>query len=629
MELSIDQQKALAMASAKKKQAESSSSSPSESAYFHNLGKDEEMEKFPNVQQTGGILPIKTTYNPDKTVDSSRIDMSLPGKNLAKGVGDIFQQAEQKSTETTPEAVQAMAIGFPGIKNAGTAMDAGLNALTSPLRHPIDTAGKVIGTASKVTSAAMKPVVQPIARGIIDKTLKPALETKEAKEAAELGKRVGVNFSAGELTGNSTARGAEDALANSARWSSKFTEANNQKNEAIVNKFKKTLDEISPTSTSQAGLGDKLTSSYKSTIASLVDTRRAQAAVDFGKAEEATGGAPVIRPNNFINVVKDYIKEGESPLATPAQKAASKQAQEILASLTEKPATKSTLVDASGNPIVSPVSQGYKKITIRDLQNGLAAYGEGAASPKGGIWKSLDTASDRRFSKAAKHALEDDMDAAAESGVGEGANALKTARDHYKMVSQKIGDIEQTALGKIVGSAERNSKGELVVIPEKVSARFMSMGTTEMKETLKFLDATHPDVANMARRYTLESALKKASEGIGQRGAGGTKNLGMAEFVKALPPDDKLNALLGSSKATAEVKDVAAAMNRLIDYGAKKSGSQTAQRQDWLHALGRWGLSHIYKSVVDDTLAEDLLNPLKRQNLAAESKKLNELVKTP
>ena len=481
----------------------------------------------------------------------------------------------------------------------------------------------------KVGGAALKPVVKPTVRGILESDnsvfgggLKTALQSKEAKEGAALGKKMGVNFSAGELTGNPTARNIEDALANSARWSSKFTEANEQKTNAIVGKFKEVLDKISSKSTSQTGLGEKLTSAYKQTIDSLVGTRRAQAAVDFKRAEEATGGKPVVVPNNFIKVLNDFIKEGTSPTATREQIATANSAKKALANLTEKPVAPSTILDVTGKPIERPAAPQFKKITVRDLQNGLEGYGDAAKSP-GSISGGLKTASDRRFAKAAKDAFEADLNAAAESGVGEGAQALKTARDHYRLNSAKIGDIQKTALGKIVGSAERNSAGELVISPEKMASKFLAMDSTEIKSTLKFLDTHHPDVANMARRYTLEAAFKKASEGMGQRGAGMTKDFGMAEFVKGLPSDDRLTALLGSSKAAGDVKDVASAMNRLIDYGAKQGGSQTAQRTDILTRLGRWGMSTLYRSVVDDTLAEDLLNPAKRSALSAEAKKVN------
>lgn len=79
----------------------------SESQYWHDVGQSPNAN-FPNVKEEGGILPIETTYNPDMTVDSSRVDLAAPFRHLATGVGDLYQQAENKSTNTTPAAVNAM-----------------------------------------------------------------------------------------------------------------------------------------------------------------------------------------------------------------------------------------------------------------------------------------------------------------------------------------------------------------------------------------------------------------------------------------------------------------------------------------------------------------------------------------
>lgn len=511
-------------------------------------------------------------------------------------------------------------------------------ALTKPLSeaavkgamHPIDTTGKVVDSALKVAGGAIKPVVKPVVRGMLESDnqvfgggLNAARKSATAKEGEALGKRVGVNFSEGELTGNQAARNIEDALANSNRWSSRFTTANEEKTNTLVNKFKESLNKVSPNSTSQSGLGEKLTSAYKDTIDSLVQSRRSQAARDFKAAESATGGSPVIEPANFIKVLTKYIQEGESPTATREQVATSAQAKKALANITEKPAKPSVILDASGRPIERPAQPLYKKITVRDLQNGLEGYGDSAKSP-GSISGGLKTASDRRFAREAKHAFENDLDAAADGGAGEGAAALKVARDHYKIFSGKIGDIQKTTLGKIVGSAERNSAGELVISSEKMSDKFLSMQPTEIKSTLKFLDSHHPDVANMARRYTLESAFNKAMEGKGQINAGMTRDFNKGEFLRALPDDDKLKAILGSSSAAGEVNDVASAMGRLVHYGASINNSKTALRTDILSRIGRFGLGTLYRSVVDDTLGEDLLNPQKRKALSSEAKKIND-----
>lgn len=528
----------------------------------------------------------------------------------------------------TGRPVGGMAAIGAGMGAVGPAIGAGYQAV----RHPIETTGKVIDSAVRTSGKILKPIVKPAVRNVLDSDnplyggkLKADLASPEAQKARELGKRIGVNFSAAEQTGNTMARGVEDTLANSPRWSGKFAEANEQKTDAVVKKFKETLSSVSPQETNVAQLGERLTKAYKESIDSLVATRRAQSDVDFESARQATGGAPVIVPNNYIKVLNDFVKEGASPTATKEQIVTGKQAAKRLQALTEKPAQPSGILDSTGKPIQQSTAPQYKKITVTDLQNGLNGYGEAAKSP-GSITGGLKTASDRRFAKAAKNAFEDDLNVAADSATGEGAAALKMARDNYRKVSGKIGDIQQTAIGKIVGGAQRNSEGELIIFPEKISDRFLSMEPSEIKATLKFLDQEHPDVAMMARRHTLESAYKQASEGAGQSSAGGIKNFDMKKFVEGLPNDAKLEAIMGSHKAVGEVKDVAEALNRLRWYGGRKVGSQTFGRQEQnkiFEGLKGWGAKKLYQSALDDTLAEDMLNPQKRAEFTAEANKIN------
>lgn len=502
-------------------------------------------------------------------------------------------------------------------------------AAVNAVAHPIATTGKVVNSALKVSGAALKPVVKPMVRGILDSdnpiiggNLKSDLSSKEAEKTRALGERVGVNFSAAEQTGNTMARGIEDTLANSPKWSGKFAEENEKKTDAVVKKFKEVLNTIAPKATSVAALGESLTKAYKDSIASLVNARSAQGEVDFGTARQATGGQPVIVPNNVIQVYNKFIEEGASPTATKEQESTGKAAKKALAKLTEKPAPASKILDAYGNPIERSPTARYKKITVNDLQNGLKGSGEAAKSP-GSITGGLKTAADRRFDKELKNAYEADLDSAADSGAGEGATALKVARDNWRKMSAKIGDIQQTALGKVVGGAQRNSEGKLIIFPEKMADKFLSMEPSEIKATLKFLDQEHPDVANMARRHTLEAAYKMASEGVGQSSAGAIKEFDMKKFVENLPHDDKLEAILGSHKAVGEVHDISEAMNRLRWYGGRRGGSQTFGRTEILNGFKGWGAKKLYQSALDDTLAEDMLNPQKRAEFAAEANKIN------
>lgn len=487
---------------------------------------------------------------------------------------------------------------------------------TYPVRHPINTAGTVIGTGAKVAGAVAKPVVQPIVRGILEGDnpitgepgLKNALASDTATEGARLGKKMGVDFSAGELTGNPTAMGIEDALANSARWGGKFAEANQKKVDAVVGNFQKTLDKIYPESTTRTDVGDRLTAAYNGTLNNLVKTRGAQAKIDFDSALKGDEGNAVILSNNLFKELQAIKSEGDAKLLTKSKAHAASLAGRLLNRVSTKTQNGNVQADS---------------ISLQDMANGLSDFSAEASRP-GSILDNAQTAAERRVYARLFGALQSDLDAEIATPKGNAARAaqLAVARDNFRNLSGQISDVQKTALGKVVGNAEHDSQGNLVVSPEKMADKFAGMEPTEIRNVLGFLDKSHPDVAQMVRRHTLERALSKAQEGKGQRGQGTTKEFAKADFVKNLPDDAKLNALLKDRGAANDVQDVAAAMNRMIDYGAQRKGSHTAQRTDFLASIAKWGKGALYRSLVSDSLAEDLLNPAKRRQIAIDARSM-------
>jgi hypothetical protein len=486
-----------------------------------------------------------------------------------------------------------------------------VKAITYPVRHPLDTAGTAINMATKPILAATRP----IARGILESDnpitgepgLKAAMESPVAQEGTRLGEKMGVNFSAGELTGNPTARGIEDALANSARWGGKFAEANQRKVDTITSRFTKALDAIYPEASSRADVGERLSSAYNNTVNSLIKTRSEQGKLDFGAAYKgASADGKYIQTNNLFRTLQQLKEEGDARLLTSAKAEGGALARQLLSRLTTK--TQKGNVQADN-------------ITLEEMGNGLSDF-SAAARKSGGIFEDAKTAAQRRIYARLYDALQKDLDAELEKPKGDPQRTamLIAARDNYRNFTNQISDVEKTTLGKIVGTAAHDSQGQLLVSPEAMADKFSAMQPTEIRNTLSFLDKNHSDVAQMARRYTLEKALREAQEDRGLRGEGTTKEFSKAEFVKRLPDKEKLNALLKDSTAANDITDVAAAMNRMIDYGAQKKGSQTAQRTDFLHTIAGWGKGAFYRSIISDSLAEDLLNPQKRRAIAQEAR---------
>lgn len=489
-----------------------------------------------------------------------------------------------------------------------------MQAAGNVIAHPINTAGSVISGAAGAAATVARPIARSIIEGDNPITgepgLKTALASDTAQKGAALGQKMGIQFSAGELTGDPTAMNIEDALANSARYGGKFAAANDAKTSAIVDNFNNLLDQIHGSATSPSDVGSKLSDAYNSTIDSLFQTRRAQAAIDFSEAyKNAQSGedGQYIHSNNLFSTLHDLKDEGDARLLTASKAKGGELANALLSKLSTE--------TAAGNSQAS-------KITIQELGNGLSDFSEAATRPQG-AFDTADSAATRRVYSRLYGALQKDLDTEIHDPQGDPTRAmwLAKARDNYAATSNKIADIQKTTLGNIVGNAAQDSNGNLVVNPEQMAQKFNNMQPTEIKSTLDFLDRNHPDVANMARRYTLEQALQKAQDGQGLRGVGTTKPFAKAQFVQSLPAPDKLNAILGGdTDATQNVNDVASAMNRLIDYGAQKKGSQTAMRTDFLHSLASIGKGVLYKSIVSDSLADDLMNPAKRQQMAIEAR---------
>lgn len=543
----------------------------------------------------GDILPFKR----DKETGDRSLAIPEFAQSVIRGMADLDDIGRDQSLEMTPDALAAFGTLVPAVKGVSKLGD----VVAKPILHPVETAVNVGKNVADATTSVTKTIAQPAVRKIVDETvLRNALESDVAVEGRRLGDKFGIELTAAEQSGNPTLRGMEDALANSARWGGKFAEQNQKKTEAIIGRFKQQLNKISPEAMSRADVGDRLTSAYSDTLNNLIKARRSQAKIDF---TEAGGKDKAILSNNLFRELQAIKTEGEAKLLTKSKAHAAQLANGLLRRVSSK--------TNSGNEQADLIS-------LDDMANGLSNFSAEAARP-GSIIDNVQSAAERRVYARLSEALQRDLDAEIANPKADPNRVamLVAARDNYKTFSNQISDVQKTTLGKLVGKADKDSGGELLTTPERIADRLSSMEASELKNTIKFLDKNHPDVAQSARRHILESSLKRAQEGIGQRGAGTTKEFAKAEFVKNLPDDEVLNVLFKDKQASQEIKDVAAAINRMIDYGASRKGSQTFQRGDFA-SLWRGAKGLLFKAVVDDTLAEDLLTPSKRKKMATEAR---------
>ncbi len=495
---------------------------------------------------------------------------------------------------------------FSGLPDAALA-----KAITYPVRSPVKTAGFVVDTAGKVlspiASKATKSLLESDSR-ILGGGLKRDLQSPVAQEGARLGEKFGVDFTAGELTGNKAAMGFEDVFANSPAYADRIARANEVKVNKIVGAFNDELSKIYPESGTKADVGFSLGTAYRSTLDSLIKTRREQAKIDFEAALQNTGEADILS-NNLFTELNAIAAEGNAKLLTKSKAYGSRLANSLLKRVSSKTGKGNVQAD---------------RITIQDMANGLSDFSSEAQRP-GSIMDNAQSAAERRVYSRLYNALLKDLDTEIQNPKGnpERAAMLAIARDNYARNSNRISDLNKTTLGKVIGEADFNSAGELVVQPEILADRFAKLPPTELAKTMKFLDENHPDVANMGRRHVLERALNIAEEGRGLRGEGTTKDFAKAQFVQNLPNKESLTALLGDKFAAQNVLDVAAAMNRMIDYGASQKGSQTFGRGEFNKSFMDKAKGALYNAITSDSLVDDLLNPKKAAQLSFEAKKIN------
>lgn len=469
----------------------------------------------------------------------------------------------------------------------------GVQAGYNSLMHPVKTAKNLTAPAVQTVLAADNPVTGTPG-------LRTGLQSPVAKEGRRLEKRLGTQFTLAELTGNRRAMDIEDYLANSAHTSQRIFENAQKRIQPLVGKYQVQLSKISDESAGPAGIGDSITKAYDDLTGQIVGNRRAQAKIDFGLAHKVAGEKPFIAPNNFINTLEAFIKEGESRLTTPAQRAAAQQAKGLYNKLMKK--------TSGGNLEVTP-------ITIDEMANGLSAFSAASSSPTG-LWKGIATAGDRRFAANAAASLEKDLDGAIGSLSGtnqEAAGMLKIARDRYREFSGQLKDIENTTLGKYLGSGERT--------PERVAEQLKNMRPTEITGLFKVLDKANPETAQATRRFFLENALAETLQGKGQATKGLEGDFFNAKlFTGKLPYDEQMTAILEGQKGGKTIKsdmdEIFGALNRIVNYGGTRGGSPTARRLEMGSGVKQMVKNATYDALLPSNVADIMLDPAYRTELA-------------
>jgi hypothetical protein len=402
-------------------------------------------------------------------------------------------QGEDFLTAKLGQAATGAAMGAGGnvaLRGAGALVEKAKNAATLPFRA---TAGK------EVVDAAQKGAAASPAKDFID-------------ESDALSKETGVQFTPGQSTGSKGLTTMEQKARQSARTSDQVFALDNTATKALDDYVTKVMNNTAKNAASPEQTGDLVRTAINSKVGKIEQARRAQADMDYGAVRQASGGQPIIQPDNLRTALADIKTEyGGAP---------TKAAQKF-----------SAFADQVNKSDIDNVD---KLLQLR-RQMSRVAGGQDSISGEN---------VDRKAATAILSAIDNDLDASAQrlGGTNVG-DLLKTANANYRSASQQIDYLRKSPLGKLLGEEVTNGDASFnTIAPEKLIARLKSMTPSEVSTTRAMMQdqsagtqfaGSLADAWQQAKRTLIQDALDKARTAAPSSGAN-TLAMQPNAFVRAL-----------------------------------------------------------------------------------------------
>lgn len=243
--------------------------------------------------------------------------------------------------------------------------------------------------------------------------------------------------------------------------------------------------------------GNRIQSNFDQALKAALNIRQGQAVKDFRVLDTAVARRAVFPVNSTWNALDDLVKEYDIEGAAGD-------------------ATKSMVRQLRGlRDAVSGQNGSVRKKSALEMQRLLSSWGRHAA----GITKpfdKIDAAEQKRIAARVFGALSDDLDAAASApgtlaGIinrgqeAQAAQALKLARDNYRLNSQAIDEIRKTTIGQYLG----NRRPEQIT-PELVAQFVERMKPSQMRQTMRILQTADPDLVDATKAHLLQGLIDKS-----------------------------------------------------------------------------------------------------------------------
>lgn len=305
----------------------------------------------------------------------------------------------------------------------------------------------VDGKAKSIWNKAKKTLVKP---GVVD----------EGRKAEQL---IGQHLTASEITQDPFLQALESFVRHDPGVEAQARNLNNKQMARAVKWFKDKANKLDPQGKHFA---TQMQADFSATTKNLVNIRKLRAKKDFAKAFDANP-----TPSIDTRDIKNYINEQIAELSQPGVAVGKKLTQ-----LNQLKKMQVALPD---------------KITAKHAQSLYETWSP-SKSAESKIFKELDTASEKRILNTLTARLDDSVQST-------GDQLLIKARDNYRLNSQPIEELKNSAVGKLFGKTDPK--------PEEIIKAFDRMDTTDINAAVKLLGDKDPQIVNRLKAFKINQAL--------------------------------------------------------------------------------------------------------------------------
>lgn len=399
--------------------------------------------------------------------------------------------------------------------------------------------GGAVGEAGALVFDALRP------HNFVVRQFDRLRGTPQAVEGRRLSQQTGIPLTPAEETGSRAAGTVEAIARRTPGGADTVFQFEQQRLRDAVTKLRDAMDRVRPGETGAFTVGREVTTAFESAVDTAIDLRRQQAKVDFDLVKRLSNGQPVIPPRELATEIMRLVDELDVPGAGDATAQQVGQAKRLLSSLSDGKGSLSTLTADQTQRLLQ---------VYTNLQRGT-----------GVLFRDMPTSQSRMVAGRLKDALLRDLDGAAAAGAGDVVDALRAARDHYRLNSAAVNELANSTLQRLIGNGTRS--------PEAIAERFLRLKPSEIRTSMRIIESAAPDTAAGVRRFWLQSAMEKAIPPVTQQ-AGGQTKFSAARFVSSLPDMDTMLAAGFDRAAILEIGRLSKVLQRVADKSGE--GSPTA-----------------------------------------------------